>query len=156
MNGLSGVTSTVEELWVRNNPVLTNIEGLSGITSVAQWVRIGNNDSLDNLDGLSALTSVGDYLRIEQNLVLANLDGLSALTSVGGAFQVYENDSLPDCEVCDLLDQLVSGPSLMEVFDNVDDTCTPVPDNCPYEPPRVLRRLGYLSPATAAGVSFWS
>ena len=24
------------------------------------------------------------------------------------------------------------------------------------EPPRVLRRLGYLSPATAAGVSFWS
>ena len=42
------------------------------------------------------------------------------------------NDILPDCEACDLLDQLQfsPGPGMMIVFDNLDDSCTPVPDNC--------------------------
>jgi hypothetical protein len=33
--------------------------------------------------------------------------------------------------VCELLDQLTSGTELLEIYDNLDDTCTPVPDNCP-------------------------
>ena len=38
--------------------------------------------------------------------------------------------SLPDCEVCDLLDQITSGPTSTYVLGNLDDTCTPVPANC--------------------------
>jgi hypothetical protein len=41
------------------------------------------------------------------------------------------NSTLPDCEACDLLDQVTSGPISPSVNNNLDDTCTPVPDNCP-------------------------
>ena len=41
------------------------------------------------------------------------------------------NYALPDCEACDLLDQLTSGPSAIDVHNNLDDACTPVPVNCP-------------------------
>jgi hypothetical protein len=43
----------------------------------------------------------------------------------------WGNDILPDCEVCDLLEQLDSAPDPIDVSDNLDDACTPVPDNCP-------------------------
>jgi hypothetical protein len=43
----------------------------------------------------------------------------------------YNNDVLPDCEVCDLLDQLTSAPTSIDVHDNLADTCTPVPTGCP-------------------------
>jgi len=41
------------------------------------------------------------------------------------------NPLLPDCEVCELLDQLTSGPASITVGDNLDDACTPVPTGCP-------------------------
>ncbi len=41
------------------------------------------------------------------------------------------NGSLPDCEACEVLDQLTSGPTSIDVHDNLDDLCTPVPANCP-------------------------
>jgi hypothetical protein len=50
---------------------------------------------------------------------------------VGGPLLIDNNPALPDCEVCDLDDQLTSGPTSFDVFDNLDDSCTPVPDNCP-------------------------
>jgi hypothetical protein len=45
--------------------------------------------------------------------------------------QIQFNAVLPDCEVCDLLDQLTDGPPSTNVMENLDDSCTPVPDNCP-------------------------
>ena len=70
-------------------------------------------------------------MRIHDNDALTNLDGLSALTSVGRDLNIFDNAALPDCEVCDLLDQLTSGPTSIDVHDNLDDSCTPVPANCP-------------------------
>jgi hypothetical protein len=63
--------------------------------------------------------------------VLANLDGLGALVAVSVHVEVFDNDVLPGCEVCDLLDQLASDPGWTDVHDNLSDTCTPVPSNCP-------------------------
>jgi hypothetical protein len=50
---------------------------------------------------------------------------------VGGSLNIYDNETLADCEVCDLLDQLTTGPLSTNVTDNSDDSCTPVPGNCP-------------------------
>ena len=94
------------------------------------YLRIFENGILTNLDGLDGITSVGADLRIYDNDTLTDLDGLSALTSVGEDLGIFYNDILPDCEVCDLLDQLTSGPSAIYVHDNLDDSCTPVPANC--------------------------
>ena len=161
LDGLGALTSVGGTLHVSDNDALTNLDGLSGITSVGGWgLLIDNNNSLTNLDGLSALTSVV-YLAIYYNDALTNLDGLSGITSVsslfifanpaltnldglgalisvggnnlveGDDFRVNDNTVLPGCEVCDLLDQLTSGPASIDVHDNFDDECTPVPTNCP-------------------------
>ena len=54
-----------------------------------------------------------------------------SLTEVAANVEVTDNIALPDCEVCDFLDQLSSVPDVIDVHDNVSDSCTPVPDNCP-------------------------
>ena len=37
----------------------------------------------------------------------------------------------PNFFTCDLLDQLTTVPTDINVDDNLDDTCTPVPAGCP-------------------------
>ena len=99
---------------------------------MGEYLRIYDNDALTNLDGLGALASVGGGLSsILQNAALTSLNGLSGITSVSGTLEIYGNYVLPDCEACDLLDQITSGPTTLNVGNNLDDTCTPVPENCP-------------------------
>ncbi len=131
LDGLSSLDGLGGKLHVISNDTLTNLDGLSGITSVGWSLDISSNPNLANLDGLSGITSVGSFLIIRGNDIITNLDGLSDLTSVGGELYIYNNDTLPGCEVCDLLDQLTTGPTSIWVYDNLDDSCTPVPANCP-------------------------
>jgi len=74
---------------------------------------------------------VGWDLWIAWNAALTNLDGLSGITSVTDDFWILYNNILPDCEACELLDQITSGPNTISVHDNLTDTCTPVPAGCP-------------------------
>jgi hypothetical protein len=62
---------------------------------------------------------------------LAGSDGLVSLVELSGVLEVFYNASLPDCEVCDLLDQLSGAPIGLYVQNNLDDSCTPVPEGCP-------------------------
>ena len=55
----------------------------------------------------------------------------SLIPSIGWYLSILDNDALPDCEVCALLDQITSGPIEIDVKNNLDDSCTPVPDSCP-------------------------
>ena len=117
----------------------SDVATLAGYTSISgdldiEWFLedLGNEDlSYTDLSDLTCLTSVGDDLYIESNSSLTSLDGLSGITSVGGELAIYDNPNLPDCEACDLLAQLTSVPSGINVGNNLDDFCTPVPDNCP-------------------------
>jgi len=130
LDGLESLTSIGGVLLIYG-PALENIDGLGNLTKVSSSLDVTGNMSLAHLDGLSSLAEVGQNLTIMQNDALTNLDGLSALTSVGWTVQVAGNDGLPDCEACDLLDQLGAVPDDILVEANLDDACTPVPDNCP-------------------------
>ena len=112
---------------------LTDVDGLSSITSV-KFLDIVGNDALENLDGLGALTEVEHELDIHGNDTLPDLDGLSALAVVGVELSIASNDELPDCEACELLGQLDSEPGSIDVHDNSDDSCTPVPEFCESTP----------------------
>ncbi len=127
---IAGYTSISGSL-VIECPSCTDLGELSCLTLVVVGLTITNNTALTNLGGLSALTYAGDTLQIDNNTALTNLDGLSALTSVAGYFWIASNTALPDCETCNLWDQLTNPPMSIEVHDNLDDACTPVPDNCP-------------------------
>ena len=139
VDGLSALTSVGGDIAITDNEALTNLDGLGALTSVDGSLYVDSNPYLMNLDGLSGVTSIGGGLLIEGNAALKNLDGLSALTSIfiymgdepWDFFVIHDNDILPDCEACELLDQLVSEPTVIDVHDNLDDSCTPVPGNCP-------------------------
>ena len=93
-------------------------------------IYIGYNEALTNLHGLGGLTSVGDQLHITGNPSLSSLEGLTALNQIAHYLRIYANVALPDCEICELAEQLDDGPAGFQVQGNFADECTPVPDNC--------------------------
>ena len=108
----------------------SDVATLAGYTSISGDLEIECLSCTD-LSELICLTSVGGNLFLWDNDALTALAGLNALTSVGNNLTIFDNYALPDCEACDLLDQLTSGPTLIDVHENLDDSCTPVPANCP-------------------------
>jgi hypothetical protein len=94
ISGLSTITS-VENLIIADNPLLTDLGGLSAISSVND-LRISSNAILANLNGLSGLSFIHGNLLIEFNAALTDLDGLSEITSLGGELRLRANTSLTD------------------------------------------------------------
>ena len=127
---LAGYTSISGEL-VISCPACRDLSELICLTSVGDLFFICDSFSLTNLDGLDALTSVGGEFRIWGCSDLTSLDGLGAFTYVSEAIVIHHNESLPDCEVCDLLDQFTTEPPYIGVGTNLNDVCTPVPSSCP-------------------------
>jgi len=106
-------------------PALTAVQGNVTITTLHELVVLD----------LSGLTTVDGSLSVKNTENLTNLDGFASLISVGASspdavLRVSEMDTLPDCEVCDLLEQLTFVPDEIHVWNNLDDACTPVPDDC--------------------------
>ena len=130
---LSSLSSVGWSLVVANNDALTGVSGLSSLDWLGGGLEIIDNDALANLDGLNGLTTIGSFLGIDHNDALMNLDGLSGLTSLGslgysgGSLFVLNNTILPQCEACDLLDQLVDFTGYFYCSGNQADTCT---DTC--------------------------
>jgi hypothetical protein len=105
---MPALTSVGEDLEIQWNQLLTDVS-IPALTSVTDYLRIFSNAVLTNVD-MSLLPVVGTGLVIAQNDALESLDGLSAITSVSDELVVYWNPTLPDCETCDLLDQLNINP----------------------------------------------
>lgn len=144
LNALVCLTSVEKELSVWGTASITNIHGLHNLTSVGEGLTIESNDALTNLEGLNALTSLGE-LHINLNDALTNLDGLNSLTSAA-TILIANNAALPDCEVCELLDQLSVLPPSIFVHDNLVDSCTPAPTAAPTPIPTRPRAKTSLAP----------
>jgi len=136
LDGLDALTYVGRFVNIGGNDNLVSVDGLAGLGTVVLGIDIMDNPALTDLDGLDGITSL-ERLRITGNATLTNLDGLSGLTYIGEGtsaskgLDVRGNPALPDCEICDLLEQLTTGDVMVDVGDNLDDTCTPVPDGCP-------------------------
>jgi hypothetical protein len=104
---------------------------LGSLESVGGWLSIWANYALTDLD-LTSLESVGSYMDIAYNSELPDLDGLSSLTTVGDDIAVIDNGSLPCCDICDMVDQLVGYDDYFEAADNLTDFCCPGDEiDCP-------------------------
>jgi hypothetical protein len=95
LSPLSGITSVIEDIIIRNNPNLTSLSDLSNINTTAASIQIINNPLLENLEGLEGFTSLIDMLIIESNDALTSLSGLNNVTSTGDLF-IINNDNLED------------------------------------------------------------
>lgn len=131
---LSKLTTVDGTFQITGNSNLRSLSGVSSLTMVGHNPRgeddgddgsfhISGNDSLTDFDGVSKLVSVGGDLRIRGNTELISLSGLTSLTTVGGMFTVSKNTDLPQCEACNLLDNLVGFAGIIDVKENKPDYC---------------------------------
>jgi hypothetical protein len=124
LTDLHGLSNAVDfwltELRIERNWKMTGVEGLEGLVGMHY-----EESFVAGCDSPGVIT-------VSENNLLTNLDGLSGLQILDDVNVIItDNAFLPDCEACDLLDQLASVPTSIDVQDNLDDTCTPVPANCP-------------------------
>jgi hypothetical protein len=72
---------------------ITSIEGLAGLTSIYEFLYVSNNPQLGNLLGLRNLRAIEGGLQIEYNAGLTDLDGLQGLEELDAA-TIAGNDAL--------------------------------------------------------------
>lgn len=93
LTSLTGLNLTsVEELMIAANPVLTDLTNLSTLTSIRNFI-IYENSSLVNLNGLENLSSI-EHLTILANASLTDLTALDNLTLVASELYIAHNDKL--------------------------------------------------------------
>ena len=90
------------------NTALTSFE-LPNLERIDGDLDIYSNAALTSLAGLSDLLSVGGNLAIQINDSLTSLD-MYALSEVGGGISIIQNFNLPQCDACDLVEQVGGEP----------------------------------------------
>ena len=86
--------SSVSDVIIYNNFVLTSLEGLNNLTSVNGHLEISGNYNLPSLNGLENIISVGGNLTIRSNSALINLAGLEGITFIAGELHISDNNTL--------------------------------------------------------------
>jgi hypothetical protein len=102
---MGNLASVEGRLYIDSNEILTDVAGLSSLASVGKDLRIYNCPALTSL-GLDALVT------------------LSCLDVTGSCLWINGNSSLPQCEACDLLGQLVDFTGTTSFYNNQQDSCS--------------------------------
>ncbi|MGB1015616.1 MAG: hypothetical protein ACPG4T_15880 [Nannocystaceae bacterium] len=106
--------TTVEDLWIRNTPLLTSLSGLANISQIAEITLSGvpslvtlselsalqSSDSIElrgtglvDLNGLNAIENLSN-LNLIDNVSLTSVSGLDALTAISEGLSIGENPKL--------------------------------------------------------------
>jgi len=86
-------------------------------------LRLKNLESLESAEGLSTLQRV-DVLQLYDNAEFSDLSALYGIQHIETALDVRENPSLPECQIDELLSDLVTTPGSITRSGN-DETCPP-------------------------------
>ena len=118
---LSGLRTVGSWLTIRNNNAMTAINA-SDLTTIGGDIAVSENGSLETVE-LGTVWKLPGNLAITGNPTLADLDGLAGLLFLEGALDISNNDDLPFCEVCELLDQLQGYAGEVNSLSNQADDC---------------------------------
>ncbi len=127
LNGLEGIQNIYGLLWIKNNPLLENINGLSNVSNAGLGfnlsLQLEFNDSLNDISGLEFIdpTSFQDVL-VNYNSSLSNCNILSfCLPLQAGSTSISFNGNAPGCN------------SNTEVLDNCNATLNTVFGSINYD-----------------------
>jgi hypothetical protein len=130
---LGALTSVGGSVSASRNSSLATI-AMPSLVSVGEEIEIHSNPKLESL-AMGSLVSAGYHLTITENALLTDL-GLGALKTLGctsetgsttHCLQIWDNFSLPQCDACELLDQLEGFTEPFYIKDNKPDEC---PNDC--------------------------
>lgn len=82
LNGLKELYFVGEDLYIDNDPVLTDVSGLSSLSSVYGRIYFINDASLQNLHGLEGVRNPDGGVELDQDPVLSDISALSNLESI--------------------------------------------------------------------------
>ena len=83
------------DLLIMGNADMTNFNGLNGLTSIGDDLWIFNCTGMDSPEGLENLNSIGGDLLLEGN-AFYSLSGLDNVQSIGGALIITGQENLSD------------------------------------------------------------
>ncbi len=113
LQGLNGLTTIKNSLFVWKNDYLESFAGLDNLRDTLQWIKIVENIRLTDLSALSHITTVtgdpnkadGGGFTVKKNK-LSSLAGLDSLTYVGTFFSLQHEDHLTDITALGKLSQI--------------------------------------------------
>ena len=88
------ITDVVEDLRVRQNPLLPEITGFDKLSCVGDDLIFEENESLSELNSFGELTKVGHQLQIRYNESLETINGFQKLSVIEDDLEIHENESL--------------------------------------------------------------
>lgn len=109
------------DLVVTDHPILSNLS-VSNLTAIGGDFVVARNPSMATLTALDLIAINGSFV-FTDNDNCEDFDGMYPLSTINGDLTVVANESLPYCQVCDLLDQLSGFDGDVTCHDNVSDTC---------------------------------
>ncbi|MEQ1744998.1 MAG: hypothetical protein ABMA02_06215, partial [Saprospiraceae bacterium] len=80
--------STLSNIFISNNPKLTNLKGLDSVRTVTGNIVVESCPKLTTLSGLENLLSVGGSFELKSLNLLQNLEPLGQLEFIGGEFKM--------------------------------------------------------------------
>ncbi len=133
MDSLYNLKSVSGSFYI-NNSQLSDLNGLSGLKSVGEYLFISDNTQLQDVTGLNQLDSVGKSFMIQNNNQLESLDGISGIKTVEENLFITDNNNLKLC--CDAYPLLASGVVKGNIsINNNGSDCTKqsILNYCPLE-----------------------
>ncbi|RLD51636.1 MAG: hypothetical protein DRJ05_18205, partial [Bacteroidetes bacterium] len=128
LTSLSGISGGVINLEILNNASLLSLEGLDNITSVGYIAAIRDNNALSSIENLVNLQST-EWLYITNNPILMDLLGLENLTSAY-ALSISDNDALTSLSGLENVDP--GSLCNLNIFDNNTLSTCHVQSICDY------------------------
>lgn len=96
--------SDYQDLDIRQNTRLAELDALAGIESIYGHLRLETNNALHTLDGLSNLVKIGQGVTVTNNYYLptceveALVERVEALEGIGGEITIDANNDIHDCD----------------------------------------------------------
>lgn len=109
LDGLDGIKEVQRDYIVENNAVINGNTFTQDITSVGRDLIIRNNPNLTVINIWYNITAIGRAFVLENNASLTAVQGFTGLTSVGGGFRVIDNPSLANLNIFFSDLQLIAG-----------------------------------------------
>ncbi len=140
LEGLVNLTSIGGSLmigdWWSGNEVLSNLDGLNGLATVGEGIFIGFNSELTSLAGLANVSSISGELIIIHNASLTSLSGLENITDTTITHVwIYNNPVLTECNIQSLCEYLADIPEMIGIYNNGPGCDNPheIADSCGFD-----------------------
>ncbi|WP_422359364.1 hypothetical protein [Reichenbachiella sp.] len=122
LSAFSNLDSLHEELTIRGQPKLINLEGFQNVTYIGNRVKIAQN-GLKNLSGFESVKQINGSIEISHNLNTKEISAFENLESIRYSLQIEWNDELETISGFSNLKSIEYGSFMVSSNKNLTNLC---------------------------------